>query len=132
MNNYPDNYPRHGFHTCHGCGSMVPHHSQKNYPDNGWGFDINHFGYYGGFTDEFGQPPQVVRLCHDCVHKFLQTFPLLGILVGRGCHSQFGPDEKPCCEYAWKSESIGSSSLTYLASSDGESWELQNLDLPLE
>jgi hypothetical protein len=124
MNEYPPNYPRHGFHLCHGCGSMAPHHTQENAPDNGWVFDMNNFGYYAGFTDFILQDPQLVRLCHDCVVKFLDTFPLLSVLVGKGGHSQNGPNEKPCCQYAWKSESIGQSSITYLASDDAESWEI--------
>lgn len=124
MNEYPDNYPRHGFHICHGCGSMAPHHTQKDLPDNGWIFDINNFGYYGGFTDTFGDPPQLVRMCHDCVNKFLETFPLLGMFVQNGNHSQFGPNEKPCCKYAWKLESIENSSITWIATEDGQSWQM--------
>lgn len=124
MNEYPANYPRHGFHICHGCGNMAPHHTQEKSPDNGWIFDLNSFGYYGGFTDPIGEQSEDVRLCHDCVHKFLKTFPLLSVLIGNGCHSQFGPNEKPCCEYAWKLESIGDSSITYIASQDANSWEM--------
>lgn len=122
VNEYPTDYPRHGFHVCHGCGSMAPHHSQKDAPDNGWTFNLNNFGYYAGFTDPFGDPPQIIRLCHDCVLKFLNTFPMLGVLVGGGCHSQNGPNEKPCCRYAWKAESIGDSTITWIATEDGESW----------
>ena len=124
MDKYPLEYPRHGFHMCHGCGSMTPHHTQKDYPDNGWAFDMNNFGYYAGFTDPIGEDPQPVRLCHDCIIKFLDIFPLLSILVPRGSHSQDGPDEKPCCRYAWKLQSIGSSSITLLATENGESWEI--------
>jgi hypothetical protein len=124
MNEYPANYPRHGFHVCHGCASMVPHHTQENAPDNGWTFDINNFGYYAGFTDPIGDDSQHVRLCHDCVLKLLETFPLLGLLVQPGSHSQNGPNEKPCCKYAWKTESIADSSITYMASDDANSWEI--------
>jgi hypothetical protein len=97
---------------------------QKELPDNGWVFNINNFGYYAGFTDPIGDPEQIVRLCHDCIVKFLDTFPLLSVLVGKGGHSPNGPNEKPCCRYAWKAESIGSSTITYLASDDAESWEI--------
>lgn len=124
MNEYPPDYPRRGFHMCHGCGSMAPHHIQKSVSDNGWAFDINSFGAYGGFTDPIGEQPEWVRLCHDCVLKFLNTFPLIGLFIKAGNHSQFGPNEKPCCKYAWKTESIGDSSITYLASEDAESWEI--------
>lgn len=122
MNEYPADYPRHGFHICTGCGNMAPHHTQKDAPDNGWTFNLDTFGYYGGFTDEYGEIPQHVRLCHDCVLKFLDTFPLLGMIVGQGNHSMFGPQEKPCCKYAWRLETIGDSSITWIATEDGESW----------
>ncbi len=126
VNEYPANYPRHGFHICNGCGSMAPHHSQENHPDNGWTFDLNNLGYYAGFTDCIGFEATQINLCHDCVLKFLDTFPLLGILVGKGGHSPNGPDEKPCCQYAWKAEWIGDSALTYLASEDGQDWIIQD------
>ena len=125
VNEYPTDYPRHGFHICHGCGSMAPHDSQESLPDNGWAFDLNLFGYYGGFTDAFGEDPQRIRLCHDCVLKFLDTFPLLSVLIGNGCHSQNGPNEVPCCRYAWKAEWISDSAINYLASEDGQQWIIQ-------
>lgn len=124
MNEYSANYPQYGFGICHGCGSMAPHHSQESLPDNGWTFNLNNFGYYGGFTDPIGEEPERIKLCHDCVLKFLETFPLLGMFISSGSHSMFGPDEKPCCKYAWKSESINNSSITYLATDDSESWEM--------
>lgn len=129
MKEYPNNYPRYGFHVCHGCGMMAPHHEQKNYPDNGWSFPIDNFGYYGGFTDvisglDSNEKFNILKFCHDCVLKFLETFPLLGMFITKGSHSQYGPNEKPCCKYAWKSESINDISVTYLSSEDGESWEM--------
>lgn len=125
MNEYPDNYPRHGFHICHGCGSMAPHHTHKDLPNNGWTFDINDFGYYSGFTDQFDEGPIKVRICHECVNKFLETFPLLSMFVPRGSHPMWGPSEKPCCKYAWKQENIGDASFIYMPTEDGEEWELQ-------
>ena len=104
---------------------MAPHDSQESLPDNGWAFDLNLFGYYGGFTDAFGEDPQRIRLCHDCVLKFLDTFPLLSVLIGNGCHSQNGPNEVPCCRYAWKAEWISDSAINYLASEDGQQWIIQ-------
>lgn len=124
MNGYPTDYPCHGLHICHGCGSMAPHHSQESLPDNGWTFDLNDLGYYGGFTDSIGEEPQRMRLCHDCVLKFLRTFPLISMFIQPGSHNMFGPDEKPCCRYAWKSESIGNNHITLLATEDGESWTI--------
>lgn len=127
MNRYPDNYPMHGFHPCSGCGNMAPHHSQKKYPDNGWSIPVNDLGYYGGFTDSINEPESsyTINLCHECVIKFLETFPMIGLLIGKGGHNQFGPNETPCCAWSWKSESIGSSSITYLASEDGQQWLAQ-------
>jgi len=119
--NYPQDYPRHGFHVCHGCGSMAPHHSQMNYPDNGWVFDMSLLGYYGGFTD-MPENREEIRFCHDCVIKFLETFPLLSLFIGAGAHSQQGPDEKPCCKYAFKTEIIGDIHITSIAEENGESW----------
>ncbi len=123
-NNYPINYPQHGFHVCHGCGSMAPHHAQKNLSDNGWTFDLNNFGYYGGFTDSPEHESERVRLCHDCVLKFVETFPLLGMFIGSGCHSMYGPNEKPCCKYAWKLDSIENNHITWIATEDGQSWTM--------
>ena len=122
MSEYPNNYPNHGFHICHGCGHMAPHHTQESIPDNGWAFDLNSFGYYAGFTDPIGDPEQITRLCHDCVLKLLETFPLLGVLIGNGCHSQNGPNEVPCCKYAWKAEWIGETCITSYANDDGTQW----------
>lgn len=122
MNGYPTDYPRHGFHICHGCGSMAPHHSQISLPDNGWTFDLNLFGYYGGFTDPIGEESERIRFCHDCVLKFLETFPLLGMFIASGSHSMSGPNEKPCCKYAWKLDSIENNHITWIATEDGESW----------
>lgn len=129
MNEYPTNYPRNGFHICHGCGMMAPHHDQKDYPDNGWSFPVDSLGYYGGFTDVISgldskEKSDVLRLCHDCVLNLLKTFPLLEIFISKGSHSQYGPNEKPCCKYAWKSESIGDSSIVFLASENTDSWEI--------
>lgn len=131
MSKYSADYPRYGFGVCHGCGSMAPHHSQQVLFDNGWTFNLNNFGYYGGFTDyhgdftnPIGEELERIRFCHDCVLKFLETFPLLGMFISSGSHSMSGPDEKPCCKYAWKSESINNSSITYLATDDSESWEI--------
>jgi hypothetical protein len=126
MNSYPTNYPMHGFHPCNGCGNMAPHHSQEGAPDNGWSIPVDNLGYYGGFTDALIEnESNTINLCHDCVIKFIETFPMIGLLIGKGGHSQIGPNEKPCCAWAWKSESINNSTITYLASEDGQQWLAQ-------
>jgi len=126
MNKHPFEYPMHGFHPCSGCGNMAPHHSQKNYPDNGWSIPIDYLGYYGGFTDTNSEDDSyTINLCHDCVIKLLETFPMIGLLIGKGGHTQNGPDEKPCCPWAWKTERIAETSITYLASEDGQQWLAQ-------
>lgn len=128
MNKNPFDFPMYGFHPCSGCGNMAPHHSQENYPDNGWSIPIDYLGYYGGFTDtrftntNSDDQSYTINLCHDCVIKLLETFPMIGLLIGKGGHSQTDPSGKPCCAWAWKSESIGSSSIIYLASEDGQQW----------
>ena len=128
MNKNPFDFPMYGFHPCSGCGNMAPHHSQENYPDNGWSIPIDYLGYYGGFTDtrftntNSDDQSYTINLCHDCVIKLLETFPMIGLLIGKGGHSQTDPRGKPCCAWAWKSESIGSSSIIYLASEDGQQW----------
>jgi len=104
---------------------MAPHHTHKDLPNNGWTFDINDFGYYSGFTDQFDEGPIKVRICHECVNKFLETFPLLSMFVPRGSHPMWGPSEKPCCKYAWKQENIGDASFIYMPTEDGEEWEVQ-------
>ncbi len=127
MKTHPEfEYPMHGFHPCSGCGNMAPHHSQVNYPDNGWSIPIDHLGYYGGFTDtNKADDSYTINLCHDCVLKFLETFPMIGLLIGKGGHSQIGPDEKPCCPWAWKLDKIENAYITYLASEDGQQWLAQ-------
>jgi len=81
---------------------MAPHHSQEDAPDNGWDLPYEQFGYYGGFTDHDGACDGKWRLCHDCVVRFLEAFPLLGVLVGRGWHTMYGPTDVPCCRWAWR------------------------------
>ncbi len=123
MSKFSENFPEHGFHPCIGCGNMMPHHSQKDLPENGWVIPLGDLGYYGGFSDE--EKPHSVTLCHDCVIKLLELFPMFGVLIGKGGHSSLGSDEKPCCQWAWKTESINGASIVYLASDDGERWLAQ-------
>jgi hypothetical protein len=127
MSEYPTNYPKYGFHACNGCGIMAPHHTQEQMPENGWVIPFEHLGYYAGFTDEIEvllgeRESNLWTLCHDCVIKLLETFPLLGILIEKGAHSMFGPNDIPCCKYAWKAEWIGETCITSYASDDGTQW----------
>ena len=96
--------PRSGYELCDACGAVVKCTQQKNVFDDGIEFDFTGSGYYGGFIDNF--PPDdtgktMWRMCHDCVVKFLQTFPMLAQkLDGMGCHPSDA--DKPCCKWAWR------------------------------
>lgn len=103
--------------TCNGCGNEAPNNDQQNYPDGGWGLPLDTFGYYGGFDDNisvmFGdKESRTAVLCHDCVVRFFDTFPLLAERFPiRGGHPNYchKPDEYPynpnglaypsCCRY---------------------------------
>ena len=127
MSEYPASYPEHGYHACSACGYKAPHHSQKEMPENGWVLPFESLGYYAGFTDEVevllgSRESRFWTLCHDCVVKLLETFPLLGDSIEQGSHSQMGPNDAPCCRWAWKIDSSGPAPLTVLASLDGKHW----------
>jgi hypothetical protein len=69
--------------------------------DSGWSLPYDTFGFYGGFTDNLDIDEQRQwRMCHACIVKFLDTFPLLAKSLEKGAHPCHY-DEKPCCEYAW-------------------------------
>lgn len=91
--------------TCSGCGEQSICSAQEKYPDNGWVLPFDTFGYYGGFDDNidvlFGE--RISRqwvLCHDCVVKFLDTFPRLAESLGKRLHHCHG--DTPCCRFAWQ------------------------------
>lgn len=93
--------------TCSACRQPAVCTQQDHYPDNGWVLPFDTFGYYGGFDDVMpvllGQ--RLTRewiLCHDCVVKFLDTFPLLAEDIGKNCHSDNRDSEVPCCRHAWQ------------------------------
>jgi hypothetical protein len=86
--------------------SVICDACEKSYrvPDDqlipeGWIVPYSSFGYYEGFTDYLDDGSWL--MCHDCIVKFLYTFPLLGMKVGRGQHLSI-TDDKPCCEFAWR------------------------------
>lgn len=94
--------------TCSACNSKIECTQQKHYPDSGWVFPFDTFGYYGGFDDNLSVLIGNVRsrewiMCHDCVVKFLETFPLLAESIGGNCHPDMSDSAIPCCRYAWKS-----------------------------
>jgi len=105
-NDFYRDTPRYGFVKCDGCGENAPCHTQERLPDNGWALPYQIFGYYGGFTDDDeGQSiwDKSVILCHSCVLRFLDFFPLIAKRISKGGHSlmPFADEAKPCCDYAW-------------------------------
>jgi hypothetical protein len=104
--------PRHGYEMCDACGVAAKCTQQENFPD--WGIDLDFVstGYYGGFIDN--APPSDSdkdlrwKMCHDCVVKFLETFPMLAAKTTKGYHPC--SDEQPCCRWAWRiNEATGKS-----------------------
>ena len=97
--------------TCSACHSRVPCTQQSHYPDKGWVLPFDTFGYYGGFDDAMPvllgqQRTREWIMCHDCVVKFLATFPLLAETIGANCHSDDRDSETPCCRFAWQGTAI--------------------------
>lgn len=93
--------------TCSACGNDAPCTQQKRLPDQGWELPFDVFGYYYGFSDEISvligdRRSRIWIMCHDCVAKFLDTFPLLAATLGKGLHPHYGDSDEPCCEYAWR------------------------------
>jgi hypothetical protein len=89
--------------------------------DSGWSLPYEAFGYYGGFTDNLDalmsdNDYRSWSMCHACIVKFLDTFPLLAKSIEKGAHPS-PYDDKPCCSYAW---SIAPNGETALAS--GGEW----------
>lgn len=97
--------------TCSACGGEAICTQQDHYPDHGWVLPFETFGYYGGFDDSmdvlFGKRISKEWIfCHDCVVKFLDTFPLLAESIGRNCHSDRTDSDTPCCRHAWQGTEI--------------------------
>jgi len=103
---------------CHGCGEnqRLTQQSSPKFPDGGWAMEFEHFGYYGGFSDDidvaFGKRKSGSwSLCHDCVVRFFDAFPLLAEKFGQGHHPNFvhtdlpngerGTSNVSCCRFAW-------------------------------
>jgi hypothetical protein len=108
---------------CDACGEMYPASiSSPTAIDDGWWLPYETFGYYNGFTDNIEaimKSDELLKswsMCHACIVKLLDTFPLLAKSIERGAHPS-PYSEKPCCNYAW---SIAPSGGTVLAS--GGEW----------
>lgn len=108
---------------CDACGELhLPSVGAPSAIDNGWWLPYETFGYYSGFTDNLEvmmMSDDLLKswsMCHACIVKFLDTFPLLAKSIERGAHPS-PYDDKPCCRYAW---SIAPSGETVFAS--GGEW----------
>ena len=84
------------------CGNESRATQQDDYPDNGWGLQMDAFGYYGGFSDNIRRNESMdAVLCHDCCVKVLDLFPeefQQQFSSGHPCCRS----EQPCCKYAWR------------------------------
>lgn len=92
---------------CSACGRRSPATQQERLPDNGWALPYEEFGYYGGFDDCLdvligGERSHRWIFCHDCVVKFLETFPRLAKDIGPNCHPSRRDADVPCCRHAWR------------------------------
>lgn len=97
--------------TCDACREEVEGGvGNTHLPDKGMLLDFQRGGFYEGFMDnapwdEGENRLQPWKLCHNCVTKFLHTFPALGDqlrypalgnFVGHPCN-----DDTPCCDWSW-------------------------------
>lgn len=88
--------------SCSACEKQVPtSQAGEMLPEAGLTIRYPDLGFYDGFYDFMDADdlsPWI--LCHDCVVKFLNTFPNLKKSLHGGLH----PCDKdvPCCEFAWK------------------------------
>ncbi len=94
--------PAFGYEMCDACGNPSACTQQEHYPDDGLSIDFRGSGYYGGFTDNYptSKSDREWLMCHDCVIKLLNTFPMLAANVGRGQHPC--SNDAPCCKWAWR------------------------------
>lgn len=108
--------------TCDCCGKDEVATCQEHVPNDGWHLPVDTFGYYGGFSDNLrvlmGQEESNwLVMCHDCVVKFLTTFPMLAEkLTDMGHPNRNKPfgllldDEREfpsCCKWAWTAVKTG-------------------------
>lgn len=119
--------------ACTNCRVEMPASQQfGNYIDNGWSFNYNSLGHYGGFTDCIPDDgiDYRVHLCHDCCVRMLEALPGLAKIVGPGGHSNGfdssasddGTEIAPCCKHAWTWKKEDGEWKTYLVNESG-AWE---------
>jgi hypothetical protein len=82
---------------CQGCERAVPALSQPNHALPDEGITITLSGWYGGFTDDFPEPPTKLTVCHDCALGVFRAIPALA--SRRGLHST--RSDEACCEFHW-------------------------------
>jgi hypothetical protein len=84
---------------CEGCGAPVSRWLPTEPPNHGMAFGLR--GSYAGFTDSF--EPQAFQhrldLCHDCVLRMVELFPIMRFKLGVACHPC--ETEVPCCAYGF-------------------------------
>jgi len=91
---------------CDACGEARQSiHPTATTIDSGWSLPYEVFGFYGGFTDNLDalmsdSDYKAWNICHACIVKFLDMFPLLAKSIGKGAHPS-PYEQKPCCDYAW-------------------------------
>lgn len=112
---------------CDGCNKFVkPQNGNDHLPDKGLIFSFQDSGYYGGFTDnvpwETESRMEPWKLCHDCVVKFLNTFPFLAELLGPGHHPISQEETKPCCAHSWTFDKDEQGELMTMYA-DGDGWK---------
>lgn len=84
---------------CDGCGAPITRWLPTEPPDFGFSFDLG--GSYSGFRDlEYSVFKGRLDLCHDCVIRLVELFPILRLKLGAGCHPSL--TDTPCCAHAWK------------------------------
>lgn len=108
--------------NCDGCGAPVTRWLPTEPPNHGLAFSLT--GSYSGFTDLFfnddadHQFYERIDLCHDCVLRLVELFPVLRLKLGVACHPC--DDSTPCCAYAW--QSVGDNENVNIPNADLSGW----------
>lgn len=90
--------------TCDACGETYEGYNP------GWDLPYDTFGYDGGFDDNLRvllgkEKSRCWWMCHDCVVKFLETFPRLAESIGPNCHPAMSKEDG-CCRHAWAATAL--------------------------
>lgn len=80
----------HYTNSCDACHAHIEHDQLT--------LDIS--GGYDHFTDSWSER-KTLTLCHDCVLRMIELFPVMGEKLGKGCHPC--NSMTPCCAFAWRS-----------------------------